>query len=91
MAYKDAEARREYQREYNKGWYRRHKERLLEKSKQHNKELRQWINQYKSKLCSVLYGEKHPPCLQIYHRDERTKLCCERGHGSEKEYIFEIE
>ena len=73
MAYKDAEARRAYPREYNKGWYRRHKERLLEKSKQHDKELRQWINQYKSKLCYVSYGEKRPACLQIHHRERKDK------------------
>ena len=31
MSFKDDEERRAYFREYNKGWYQRHKERLLEK------------------------------------------------------------
>ncbi len=31
MSFKDDEDRRAYFREYNKGWYRRHKVRLLEK------------------------------------------------------------
>lgn len=51
MAFESDEARRAYFREYNKGWYRRHKERLLEERKQHNQELRLWLRQYKSKLC----------------------------------------
>jgi len=70
---KDAEERRAYFREYNKGWYRRHKKRLIEKSKQPDKELRQWVNQYKSKLCCVMCGERHPACLQFHHRDRKEK------------------
>ena len=50
MAFENDEERRAYFREYNKDWYQRHKERLLEKRRQHNEELRQWIRQYKSKL-----------------------------------------
>jgi hypothetical protein len=65
MAFKDDEERKAYFREYNKGWYRRHKERLLEKRRQHNEELRQWIRQYKSKLRCVQCGENHPACLQF--------------------------
>ena len=73
MAFKDIEARRAYFREYNKGWYRRHKERLLEKRRQHNGELRQWLRQYKSKLSCRECGESHPACLQFHHRDRKGK------------------
>jgi L-lactate utilization protein LutB len=73
MAFESDEARRAYFREYNKFWYRRHRERLLEERKQHNQELRQWLRQYKSKLCCIKCGESHPACLQFHHRDRENK------------------
>jgi hypothetical protein len=73
MAFKDAEERRAYFREYNKGWYRRHKKRLLEKRRQRNEKLRQWLRQYKSKLVCMECGESHPACLQFHHRDRVGK------------------
>lgn len=73
MAFKDDEERRAYFREYNKGWYQRHKERLLEKRRQHNEELRIWLRRYKRKLCCIMCGENHPACLQFHHRDQQGK------------------
>jgi transcription elongation factor Elf1 len=73
MAFQSDEERRAYFREYNKGWYQRHKERLLEKRKQHYKKLREWIIQYKSNLYCILCGEAHPACLQFHHRNREEK------------------
>lgn len=73
MAFKDDETRRAYFREYNKKWYQHHKDRLLEKRKQHNDELRQWIRQYKGKLQCVECGESHPACLHFHHRNRADK------------------
>lgn len=73
MAFKDDEERRAYFREYNKGWYQRHKERLLEKRRQHNQELRAWLNKYKSKLCCTNCGESHPACIQFHHLNKGEK------------------
>lgn len=73
MAFKDAETRRAYFRVYNKEWYQRHKDRLQEKRKQHNAELKNWLMHYKSKLCCMQCGENHPACLQFHHRDRKTK------------------
>jgi transcription elongation factor Elf1 len=73
MAFKDGETRRAYFRDYNKRWYQRHRERLLEKRRQHNEELRRWLKQYKSKLSCALCGESHPACLQFHHRDQQGK------------------
>jgi hypothetical protein len=73
MAFKDDEERRAYFREYNKGWYQRHRERLLEKRRQHNEELRKWLRRYKSKLRCVICGENHPAILQFHHRDKANK------------------
>jgi hypothetical protein len=73
MAFESDEAHRAYFREYNKGWYRRHRERLLEERKQHNQELRLWLRHYKSKLCCMVCGESHPACLQFHHRERKDK------------------
>lgn len=67
------ETRKAYYREYNKGWYQRHKEQLLEKRRQHKVELRQWLRRYKSKLRCVECGENHPACLQFHHRNKEEK------------------
>ena len=67
------ETRKAYYREYNKGWYQRHRERLLEKNKRHDGELRQWLRRYKSKLCCIECGENHPACLQFHHRNRSEK------------------
>jgi hypothetical protein len=73
MAFKDDEERKAYFREYNKGWCRRHKNRLLEKRKQHNEELKAWLRMYKSKLSCVKCGESHPACLHFHHQDRAEK------------------
>src|SRR5260370_36462204 len=67
------ETRKAYYREYNKGWYQRHKERLLEKRRQHNEELRQWLRRYKSKLRCVERGENHTTYIKFHHRDREDK------------------
>jgi hypothetical protein len=48
MAFKDDEERRVYFREYNKGWYQRHKERLLRLEATKNNQLRgvKWAQDY---------------------------------------------
>jgi hypothetical protein len=73
MAFKSDEVRRAYFREYNKVWYQQHKERLLEKRRQHKKMLKQWLNQYKSKLRCIECGETHPACLQFHHKERAEK------------------
>jgi hypothetical protein len=73
MAFKSHEERKAYYRDYNKLWYKRHKARLIEKSKQHDKELSRWLQKYKSKLCCQMCGERHPACLQFHHRDRASK------------------
>ena len=73
MAFKDAEERRAYFREYNKGWYQRHKERLLEERRRHNIEMREWLRRYKGQLCCINCGENHPACIQFHHRDRTDK------------------
>jgi hypothetical protein len=95
MAFKDDEERRAYFREYNKGWYQRHRERLLEKHRQHNEELKIWLKRYKSKLYCVMCGENHPACIQFHHRNRNQKSftishAIGRGYMSRKKLEEEI-
>ncbi len=73
MASKDGEERRAYIREYDKGWYQQHRERRLEKRRQHSEQLKQWLDRYKSKLRCVECGENHPACIQFHHRNREEK------------------
>ncbi len=63
----------EYQREYQQIWYQRHRERLLEKRRQHDAELKQWLKRYKDQHCCIECGENHPACLQFHHRNREEK------------------
>jgi len=50
MAFKDDEERRAYFREYNKGWYRRHREKRIAVTTKRHREIRDWFRSYKSTL-----------------------------------------
>lgn len=73
MPYKDQERRTEYHREYHKGWYQRNKEKVIEKRKQRQLDIRDWFRSYKSKLCCIECGESHPACLQFHHKNKEEK------------------
>jgi len=73
MAFKDDEERRVYFREYNKGWYQRHRERILERRKKRHQEIIEWFRRYKSTLSCIDCGENHPACLHFHHRKDEDK------------------
>lgn len=73
MRFENDDERRAWYREYNKGWYQRHRERLREKRKRHDEELIQWVRRYKSELRCSKCGENHPACLHFHHRDREEK------------------
>jgi hypothetical protein len=73
MAYKDKQRQMEYQREHQAKWYLKHRERLLAKRRQHYRELRQWLGEYKSTLQCKECGISHPAVLQFHHRDRTEK------------------
>ncbi len=73
MAFKDDEERKAYFREYNKGWYQRHKDRVIERKKQRQLEIRDWFRRYKSSLHCMDCGISHPAVLQFHHRDRTEK------------------
>ena len=73
MAFKDDEERRAWYREYNKGWYQRHREKRIKLMNRRRMELMDWFKEYKSKLCCVECGENHPACLHFHHKDRAEK------------------
>lgn len=73
MPYKDRNRRMEYQKEYQKGWYRKNKEKVLGRRKQRRRKIRDWLRHYKSKLFCIDCGENHPACLQFHHKHREEK------------------
>lgn len=69
MPYNDREKAKEYQ----KGWYQHHKEQVIERRKQRQREIRDWFRRYKSSLYCVDCGISHPAVLQFHHRDRANK------------------
>ena len=77
MPYKDRENAAAHRKEYQRGWYQRHKDRILEKRsekrRKREQDIRDWFRTYKSELCCMECGENHPACLQFHHRDKEEK------------------
>jgi hypothetical protein len=73
MPYKDREKANEYYKQYNKKWYQQNKEKVIERKKQRQQEIRDWYRCYKSTLCCAECGESHPACLQFHHKDRKEK------------------
>jgi len=69
MPFKNKEQGTEYQRR----WYHRNKEKVLERRKQRRLEARDWLRRYKSRLSCIECGESHPACLQFHHRNREEK------------------
>lgn len=73
MPYKDRAKAKEYNKEYNKVWYQKNKQIVIERRKQRQIEIRNWYRNYKSTLCCASCGESHPACLQFHHKDRTEK------------------
>ncbi len=73
MPHKDKEKAKEYHKEYHKGWYQRHKDEVIERKKQRQREIWDWFRRYKSTLSCMDCGISHPAVLQFHHRDRTEK------------------
>jgi hypothetical protein len=64
-------------REYNRLYYRRNREKLLEKQAEKNRRFaenrRKWLINYKKTLKCVRCEESHPATLTFHHRDDSEK------------------
>ena len=73
MPYRDKERRMEYQREYQRGWYQLHKEKLAARREQDKLDILNWFRKYKSTLHCGDCGISHPAVLQFHHRNKAEK------------------
>jgi hypothetical protein len=73
MPYRDKERKMEHQREYQRGWYERHKEKLSARREQDKLEILNWFRRYKSTLHCADCGISHPAVLQFHHRSKAEK------------------
>jgi len=77
MSLKDVEARKEYTRAYDREYYRRNREYLLQKQKEKNRKhvekIGLWLNEYKKGLSCIRCSESHPATLQFHHRNPQEK------------------
>lgn len=69
MPYQDKDKAKEYQ----KGWYQRHKEEVIARSREKQLEIRHWFMRYKSTLYCLDCGISHPAILQFHHRNRADK------------------
>ncbi len=69
MPYKD----KDKAKEYHKGWYRRHKDVVIERRKNRQIDIRDWFRRYKSTLYCMDCGICHPAVLQFHHRNRADK------------------
>ena len=64
-------------REYNRAYYQRNREKLLEKQAAKNKRFaenrRKWLVEYKKTLQCLRCGESHPATLTFHHRGDAEK------------------
>lgn len=73
MPYKDKNKAKEHSKEYGRKWYQQHKEKVIERKKQQQKQILEWFRKYKSTLECMDCGMKHPAVLCFHHRDPKDK------------------
>ncbi len=86
-------------RSYNREYYQRNREHLLDKQREKNRRFaetrRKWLVEYKKTLCCERCGENHPATLTFHHKESDDKdfeISNAIGKGvSLKRLIAEIE
>ena len=90
MSYKN----KEDQKVYFKKWYAKNKKKfnkqVYEITKRRRKELRAWLNEYKSKRGCETEGceETHPACLEFHHKEKNKEKgvseMCKNAYGKKR-------
>ena len=73
MPLKDKEKRREYQKEYMRGWYQKNKARHIAYVRKRDKKIKDWLKEYKTTLKCENCEENHPACLDFHHIKPKEK------------------
>jgi uncharacterized Zn finger protein len=79
MPYKDkdryqSEEYKEYQRNYQRGWYKRHKTKRLALIYQRKAVINEYIKDIRKQLRCADCGEQHPAALHFHHLHSEDKL-----------------
>jgi hypothetical protein len=79
MPFKDkdryqSEEWKEYQRNYQRSWHQRHREKRLAKSYKRKAAIHEYVQEIKSQLCCADCGERHPATLQFHHLNSEDKM-----------------
>ncbi|MGI8469609.1 MAG: hypothetical protein ACR2N3_14280 [Pyrinomonadaceae bacterium] len=70
---KDKDKRREYQREYMRGWYQKNKAKHIACVRKRDKKIKAWLKEYKETLKCEECGENYPACLDFHHINPQEK------------------
>ena len=73
MPFKDPEKRREYNRIYQRGWYRKNRKRHQLSVNKVRQKRAQRFRDFKATLSCIRCGESHPACIVFHHRDPKKK------------------
>ena len=78
MPYKDrsryqSEEYKEHQRNYQRSWHQRNKERRLAKLYEKKAAIYEYMQGIKNQLCCADCGERHPATLQFHHLNSENK------------------
>jgi hypothetical protein len=74
---------------YRREWYHRNKEKEIERIVARKKEMRTWLNEYKSNLACKACGENHIGCLEFHHKNSEDKdvaiaIAMQRGYSKKR-------
>lgn len=73
MPIKNEEKRREYQREYMRGWYQKNKAKHIACVRKRDNKIKEWLKEYKITLKCEDCEENHPACLDFHHINPEEK------------------
>ncbi|HEV7449101.1 MAG TPA: hypothetical protein VGP13_00995 [Candidatus Paceibacterota bacterium] len=73
MPYKNPEDQKAYLKKWNREFYLKNKAATYARVQARRQGLRDWLDDYKSKLSCSTCGEKHAACLDFHHKDSKTK------------------
>jgi len=57
----------------SRSWYLKHKEITKKRTLHRRKEIKKWLNEYKSKLTCISCSENHVSCTDFHHKDPSKK------------------
>lgn len=95
MAFKDKTTASAYNKNYKAIWYKKNRERLIARTAERKREIREWLWELKASLKCNRCGFSHHAALDFHHKDGEQKEDCVSvmcSYGFSKESLLkEIE